>query len=158
MQFLYLFLSIYLGRKNPLFFLIFPFALSQGPGAFIDTRTVLIVPDLFLAGKNILKDIIIFYLLGVIIYLRNKVQMHIAYKSPMKWLSVYYIFLICATLMLYGTGNEAISIIRLFLYMVLGYYLLILLFSSVKYEQFINFFNILFWVNAIQSILYVLNS
>lgn len=158
MQFLYLFLSIYFGRKNPLYFLIFPFALSQGPGAFIDTRTVLIAPEVFLHGKNILKDIIIFYLIGVVIYLRNKININVAYRTPMKWLTIYVIFLISTTLIFYGTAYEAIAVIRLFVYMVLGYYLLILLFSSVKYNQFIDFFNILFWVNAIQSVLYVLNS
>lgn len=158
MQFIYLIISIYYGRKNPLFFLIFPLALMQGPGALIDTRTVLVAPEFFLLGKNILKDITIFYLIGVIIYLKERIDFSLVYKTPMKWLMLYIIFLIFVTLASSGTSFEAIAVIRLFLYMVLGYYLLVLLFSATTYEQFIQFFNILFWVNAVQSVLYVLNS
>lgn len=157
MQFIYLFLSIYFGRKNPIFFLVFPLALLQGPGAFIDTRTVLVAPNLFL-GSNILKDITIFYMIGVIIYLRNRINLNLVLKTPMKWLTIYILFLVLSTLVSYGTSYEGIAVIRLFLYMVFGYYLLILLFSAVSYQQFVQFFNILFWVNAVQSVLYVLNS
>lgn len=158
MQFLYFFLSIYLGRKNPLYFLIFPFALLQGPGAFIDTRTVLIAPEVFLIGKNMLLDITIFYLIGVVFYLRNKANFTLIYKTPMKWLFIYFIFLILSTFVSYGTSYESIAVIRLFLYMLIGYYLLVLMFSTVNYQQFIKFFNVLLWINAAQSVLYVLNS
>lgn len=158
MQFLYLIISIYFGRKNPLFFLIFPLALLQGPGALIDSRTVLVGSELFLVGKNILKDIAVFYLMGVLIYLRNKINYEMVPKTPMKWLFIYIIVLTFNTIILYGTTNEALAVIRLYVYMVLGFYLLILLFSTIHYNQFITFFTFLFWINGIQSILYVLNS
>ncbi len=45
MQFIYLILSIYLGKKNPLFFLLFPLALMQGTGAFITENTAIILPQ-----------------------------------------------------------------------------------------------------------------
>lgn len=158
MQFIYLILSLYFGRKNPLFFLIFPLALLQGPGAFIDTRTVLIAPELFLLGKNIFKDIIIFYMLAVVFYLNKKENFKLIWKTPMKWYFVLIIFLTIITIISYGASYEAIAIIRLFLYMPLGFYLLVLILSATSYKNFMKFFNVLFIVNIIQSILYVLNS
>jgi len=158
MQFIYLFLSIYFGRKNPLFFLIFPLALIQGPGAFIDTRTVMVAPEFFLVGKNILKDITIFYLIFVVFYLRKRADFSLLKKTPMILYFVYIVFLILMTLATSGTNYEAIAIIRLWLYMVLGYFLLILLFSSVSIDLFFQFINVLFFINGIQSVFYILNS
>jgi len=158
MQFIYLIVSIYLGRKNPLFFLVFPLALIQGPGAFIDTRTVFIAPEFFLAGRNIMKDITIIYLIFVILYLRPKANFRLLKETPMKLYFAYIVFLILMTIVTSGTKYEAISVIRLWLYMVLGYFLLVLLFSSVSTDLFYQFINVLFWANAIQSLFYVLNS
>ena len=47
---------------------------------------------------------------------------------------------------------------RLFLYMVLGFFLLLTIFSSANSIQFIAFFNLLFWATGILSIFYVANS
>jgi hypothetical protein len=158
MQFIYLLISLYFGRKNPLFFLIFPLALIQGPGAFIDTRTVLVAPEFFLVGRNIMKDLTIFYLIIVVFYLKKKVNFRILKESPMKLYLAYILFLIFMTIAISGTKYEAIAIIRLWLYMVLGYFLMILLFSSVNIELFFRFLTVLFWTNGIQSVLYILNS
>jgi len=158
MQFLYLLLSIYFGRKNSLFFLIFPLALIQGPGAFIDTRTTLIASEFFLLGRNILMDITIFYLILVVIYLRPRANFRLLWETPMKFYLVYILFLIVMTLITYGTKYEAIAVIRLWFYMPLGYFLLVLIFSSASSKAFVQFINIFFIVNAIQSVLYVLNS
>jgi len=158
MQFIYLLISLYFGRKNPLFFLIFPLALIQGPGAFIDTRTVLVAPEFFLVGRNIMKDLTIFYLIIVVLYLKKKVNFRILKESPMKLYLAYILFLIFMTIAISGTKYEAIAIIRLWLYMVLGYFLMILLFSSVNIELFFRFLTVLFWTNGIQSVLYILNS
>ncbi len=162
MQFLYLILSLYYGRRNPLFYLIFPIALIQGPGAFIDTRTVLFLPEYFLLQKNISKDIIIVYLILVVILVvifnNHKIDFKLLTKGPMKWY-FYWIFLLSIyTILAYGTSYEAISVIRLFLYMPLGYFLLLLIFSASNWLQFKAIFNILAISNIIISVLYVLNS
>lgn len=158
MAFIYLFISIYYGRKNSLFFLLFPLALLQGPGAFIDTRTTILPPTIFLLGSNIFKDIIIFYLISVVFYLKKRIQIKLVFKTPMKLYFLFIIIVTLITLVTFGTAYDGVAVIRLFLYMVLGYYLLLLLISSVSYIEFIKFFNVLFWINVVQSIFYILNS
>jgi len=158
MQFIYLFLSLYFGKKNSLFFLIFPLALIQGPGAFIDTRTVLVASEFFLHGRYLYVDISMLYLILVVLYIRHRVNYVLWRKTPMKLYFIFIIFLIIMTIFTNGTNYESLAIIRLWLYMFLGYFLLTLLFSTITKEAFIQFFNVLFWVNAIQSLLYVLNS
>jgi hypothetical protein len=158
MQFIYLILSIYFGRKNPLYYLIFPIALVSGPGAFIDPRTVLVGADVFLIGKNLYKDVIIIYLLTVVFSLRKQWSMNLLLKTPMLVYGSFILGLIFLTFGVSGTRFEAISVTRLFIYMVLGYFLLLLIFSTVNSKQFIAFLNVLFIANGFLSILYVINS
>ena len=158
MQFLYLLLSIYLGRKNPLYYLIFPIALVSGQGAFIDPRTVLFADDLFLFGKNIYKDVVIVYLFLVVFLLRKRWNISIVSKTPMILYGLFIFLLILLTFISSGTGNEALNIMRLFTHMILGYFLLLLIFSTTNSKQFISFFNTLFVATGILSICYVINS
>ena len=158
MQFLYLIFSIYFGRKNPLYYLIFPIALVSGPGAFIDPRTVLFASDVFLIGKNLYKDVIIIYLFFVVISLRNQWSDGLLRKTPMMLYGLFILALILKTFAKSGTNYEAINIMRLFTHMILGYFLLVLIFSSASYKQFISFFNFLFVATGILSIFYVINS
>jgi hypothetical protein len=158
MQFLYLILSIYFGRKNPLFYLIFPMALVSGPGAFIDPRTVLVGADVFLIGKNIYKDVIIIYLLFVAFSLRKQWSANLLLKTPMLLYGLFILAVILLTFGVSGTNYEAINVMRLFIYMILGYFLLLLIFSTANTQQFISFFNVLFVVTGILSVFYVINS
>lgn len=158
MQFLYLILSIYFGRKNPLYYLIFPIALLSGPGAFIDPRTVMFADDVFLFGKNIYKDVIIIYLLLVVFSLRKRWSANLLLKTPMLMYGLFIIFLILLTFARSGANYEAVNVMRLFTHMVLGYFLLVLIFSTANSLQFISFFNTLFVVTGILSIFYVINS
>lgn len=158
MQFLYLFLSINLGRKNPLYFLIFPLALVSGPGVFIDPRTVLFGDDLFIIGKNIYKDVIIIYLLIIAMYLSKRYKIMPFLKTPVLQYGFYILFLILLTLVSSGLSYEGLSVMRLFLYMVLGFFLLLIIFSTATFKQFVSFFNMLFWVTGALSVFYVLNS
>ncbi len=158
MQFLYLILSLYFGRKNPLFYLIFPIAMVSGPGAFIDPRTVLFGADIFTIGKNMYKDVIILYLFLVALYLKYRYKVPIIIKSPVLLYSVYLLLLIVLTLSTTGTNYDAINLMRLFLYMVLGFFLMLTIFSTANSRQFIVFFNLLLWATGILSIFYVLNS
>jgi hypothetical protein len=141
-----------------LFFLIFPFALVSGPGAFIDPRTVILGNDIFLYGKNMYKDVIILYLIAVALYLKTRYKFILFRKSPMLLYGFYILFLIFLTLGIYGTSYDAINQMRLFTHMVLGFFLLLVVFSSANYKQFISFFNMLFWATGILSIFYVINS
>lgn len=158
MQFIYLILSIYFGRKNPLFYLIFPLALIQGPGAFIDSRTVLILPEYFLLQKNISKDIIVIYLFLIVIFNNHKIDFRLLTKGPMKWYFGWIFLLSCYTLLVYGSSFESIAVIRLFLYMPVGYFLLVLIFSIVNFKEFKSFLRVLAVANIICSVLYVINS
>jgi hypothetical protein len=158
MQFLYLILSIYFGRKNPLFYLIFPIALVSGPGAFIDPRTVLIAPDVFLIGKNIYKDVIIIYLFLIVLSLRKDLFTNVLRKSPMLAYGLFIMVLILITFARSGATYEAVNVMRLFTHMVLGYFFLLLIFSTASSRQFISFLNVLFVVTGILSVFYVINS
>jgi hypothetical protein len=158
MQFLYLLLSLILGRKNPLFYLIFPMALVSGPGAFIDPRTVLIGNDIFIIGSNMYKDVIIFYLIAVAISLSTRFKIKPFFKTPILQYGFYILLLIILTLTSSGTDYGGLSMMRLFLYMVMGFFLLLIIFSTASYVQFISFFNMLFWATAVLSVFYVLNS
>ncbi|HZL08485.1 MAG TPA: hypothetical protein VFC65_00690 [Prolixibacteraceae bacterium] len=158
MQYLYLILSIYFGRRNPLYFLLFPIALVSGPGAFIDPRTVLFAGDNFLISSNVYKDIIIVYLIFIVFHLRDRWSFSLLWKTPMLIYAWYILALIGLTFAGSGFNYNAINVMRLFAHMILGYFLLILIFSTANSKQFISFFNTLFIATGILSICYVINS
>jgi hypothetical protein len=138
--------------------LIFPIALVSGPGAFIDPRTVLFAADVFLIGKNMYKDVIIIYLLFVVFSLRKQWSANLLLKTPMLLYGLFIMVLIFLTFGASGTNYEAVYVMRLFIYTVLGYFLLILIFSTADTRQFISFINILFVATGILSIFYVIYS
>lgn len=158
MQFLYLILSLYLGRKNSLYYLIFPIALVSGPGVLIDERTVLFGKDIFTQSKNIYKDVIMLYLGAVTLYLKPRVRINIHQTKPMMVMGIYLLILTIYTWAKDGSNYEAINVIRLFIYMVLGFYFLYAILSTARFGQFVSFLNTLFYSTGILSILYVLNS
>lgn len=158
MQFLYLILSVYYGRKNSLFYLIFPIALVSGYGAFIDPRTVLFGVDIFTMSKNIYKDVIILYLAIVVFLLRHRVRIPYSKTKPFILMGVYIVLLIIYTWAKNGFEYEAINVIRLFLHMILGFFLLLAVFTTANLRRFVQFFNVLFIATGVLSILYVLNS
>lgn len=158
MQFLYLILSLYYGRKNPLFYLIFPIALVSGPGALIDPRTVIVGEDIFTMSKNMYKDVVILYLFLVVLYLKNRYTILLLPKSPVLLYGSYILLLILLTLAASGTSYEAVNLMRLFTHMVFGFFLLLFVFYSANNKQFISFFNMLFWATGALSIFYVINS
>ena len=147
-----------MGRKNSLYYLIFPLALISGPGVLIDPRTVLVGSDLFLIGKNIYKDVAVIYLFLVAFSLRKRWYANLLLKTPMLLYGLFILVLVLLTFVVSGTSYEAMNVMRLFIYMVLGFFLLLLIFSTATMQQFISFFNILFFVTGILSILYVINS
>jgi len=138
--------------------LIFPIALVSGPGAFIDPRTVLIASDLFLFGKNIYKDVIIIYLLFIVFALRKQWSINLILKTPMLLYGLFILVLVLFTFAVSGTRYESINVMRLFIYMVLGYFLLLLIFSTANKSQFVSFINLLFVATGILSVFYVINS
>lgn len=149
---------MYLGRKNPLYYLIFPIALVSGPGVFIDERTVLFGKDIFTQSKNIYKDVIMLYLGTVTLYLKPRARMGVRETKPMQILGIYLLILIVYTWAKDGWNYEAINVIRLFIYMVLGFYFLYAILSTAHFRQFVKFFNSLFYATGVLSVLYVLNS
>ena len=158
MQFIYLLLSIYWGRKNPLFFLIFPIALVSGPGAFIDPRTVLFAKDIFTISTNLHFDVIIIYMFLVVFYLNTRCKTKLLFRTPMFLYGLYIVFLIVLTFANYGTKYESINVMRLFIDMILGYFLTLLILSTANEKQFVSFINMLLISTGILSIFYVINS
>jgi hypothetical protein len=118
----------------------------------------LFAADVFLIGKNMYKDVIIIYLLFVVFSLRKQWSANLLLKTPMLLYGLFIMVLIFLTFGASGTNYEAVYVMRLFIYTVLGYFLLILIFSTADTRQFISFINILFVATGILSIFYVINS
>lgn len=125
---------------------------------FIDERTVLFGKDIFTQSKNIYKDVIMLYLGAVTLYLKPQIRINIRETKPMMVMGIYLLILSVYTWAKDGWNYEAINVIRLFIYMILGFYFLYAILSTARFRQFINFFNTLFYATGVLSILYVLNS
>ena len=148
----YLILSLLLGRRNNLYYLIFPFSLVQGPGAFID-------PDAFyIGGLAFARDFILLSYLWLAITIgksRGEV------KNANRLILVYtgYLFiLLMLTILKLGFSFRVLTIFRIFLYIPLYYYFFVRIFSSVSKDQFIEAVNAIFYVNILSAVLYILNS
>ena len=156
MQFIYLFLSLYFGRKNPLYYLIFPFALSQGSGALIDTRFNLGM-EMFLKN-NSFKTISFVYLVFIFIYLKNKFKINKYGESIIHHYALYIVFLIISTLLISQLEYNAVNVIGTWVQMVVGFYSIRYIYICSNRTQFYEFINVMILVTSIQSILYCLNS
>jgi len=133
--------------------------MMQGPGAFIDPRTT---PELFNyifdSTKNISNDISLIYLFFVVVFTLKKQRNEIYFRKPFLFYSIYILFLIVFSLVLYGTAYESFNVIRLLTNMLIGFFLIAYVFSQANEENFVQFLNVGLIFTAIGSILYVLNS
>ncbi len=148
----FLILSVILGRRNNLYYLIFPFAIVQGPGAYIDPETF------FFGGLAFARDIIIFSYLLLALKLGGLKSGFIKLNKVISLYSIYLIFLLLVSFGMLNISWRIFSIFRIFVYIPLYYYAFVRILSSVSRYQFLQAFNAIFYINIVSSVLYILNS
>ncbi len=156
----YLGISLYFGRKNPFFYLIFPHALLQGEAAFINQR-------ISIAGKYILSPYATVFgdAAFVITALIAIFLMKIRYKK-VPWAGtklitvfmVYIVFLWLRTFLGYSRTSEVFLTGRIFFYLSLSYFLWVAIYESVTRDQYEKFLKLTFYVTPVSTLLYILNS
>jgi hypothetical protein len=157
---IYVIISLYMGKKNPVYYLILPIALQQGEAAFINQYIAI-------GGKNILSpyatifvDVLFFLMAGLAIVL-----MKIRYKK-VPWIGttfiafflLYVIFLWLRSFLDFPNSNEVFLTGRLFMYISLSYFLWVAIFEAFTREQYEQLIKLMFYVTPISTIIYILNS
>jgi len=157
---LYVIISLYMGKKNPVYYLILPIALQQGEAAFINQYIAI-------GGKNILSpyttifiDVLFFLMLGIAIVL-----MKIRYKK-VPWIGttfiaiflLYVIFLWLRSFLAFPDSNEVFLTGRAFMYISLSYFLWVAIFEAFSREQYEQLIKLMFYVTPVSTIIYILNS
>lgn len=152
----YFILSIIMGRKNPLMYLIFPIALMAGPGMFVDSRTAGSLS--FLIQGNVSKDIASLYLLLIATYCAHKYRVKFLFPSPMLYYFYYILFVVLITIVNYSFAYDGFNEMRLWLEMMIGFFSLRAIFLSANTKQWTKFFSFLQLLTCILSVCYVINS
>lgn len=157
---IYFFLSIYFGRKNPLFFLLFPLALQQGPGAFIDQSLSFGGKRFFSVYDTIFNDVLFIIILLISIFLLKSKFPSFRHSGTRLILGYFIYVLVLVLLNIVGAQKpeETFFTARDFLYIGLGYFLWLAVFSSVSRSAFEGFLRVLFYVTPVSAVLYIVNS
>ena len=157
---LYIIISLYMGKKNPIFYLILPFALQQGEAAFINQ-------NIAIGGKNILspyatvfKDVLFFMMFMMAVFLfKARLKTITWVGSVLIHLFLIYVLLLwISSFLSYPDTNEVFLTGRQIVYISLSYYLWVAIFQSVTREQYEAFLRLIFYVTPVSTILYILNS
>jgi len=151
---IFLAISFTAGLKNPLFFLIFPFSIIQGPGVFIDQSVFTF------AGFGLQRDLlIIVYAIIAFILVKRPVKNEVSWIDKIFLIYIVYISLLLLFSFFIGYINwRTVSIFRIFLYIPIYFFIFKIIFSTVTKEQFIKFLHFGFIITIISSILYIINS
>lgn len=156
----YIALSIYFGRKNPMFYLIVVFALQQGQAAFIDQSFTLGGKSIFSVYDQIFTDVLFVIATGIaIVLMKAKIPPHIYTGSSL--VTGYLLYIALLFIMSLATHYDAGEVFlagRQLLYVSLSYFLWMAIFHSVTREQFEAFLRMLFYVTPVSAVLYILNS
>lgn len=157
---LYLLISIYFGRKNKVYYLIFPLALIQGPGTFVDQSFTLFGKTLFNLGATIFSDVIFLILIIYILAIFRNGKIFINNITTRLFLFYLGLLLILTFLsfLKYSETDDIFLTVRYLIYIPFGYLLWIKIYSSISREDFIKFLKLILYINIISSILYILNS
>ncbi len=148
----YMILSFILGRRNHLYYLIFPFAVIQGPGAYID-------PNMFsFGGLAATRDILMVAYLWLALSLARPEMKNARWNRLLALYAGYLLILLLISVLKLGFSWRVFSIFRIFIYIPLYYYCFTRIFASVTKLQFIQAVNAVFYINALSSVLYILNS
>lgn len=149
-----------MGKKNPMYYLILPYALQQGEAAFINQYITLAGKSIFSPYATVFIDVCFFITLGITMVLIK------ARYRKIPWLGstiisffLGYVFLVwLVSFMNYPDAQEVFLTGRQFMYISLSYFLWIAIFQSVTREQYEQFLKLMFYVTPISAMIYVLNS
>lgn len=156
----YLLLSVILGKKNPFLYLLFPFALQQGPGAFINQSLSIGGKRIFSINEPIFGDLLFFIVISIsVIWIGIKFP-RLKYGGSILML-FYFIYLFTLTAVdffTYGKPEEVLLTSRTLLYVPLAYFLWSSIYSAISRDQFENFLRVLFYITPVSALFYILNS
>ncbi|NEU09998.1 hypothetical protein GZH53_16860 [Flavihumibacter sp. R14] len=156
----YLIISIYLGRRNPLFYLLFPLALQQGPGAFIDQTVSLGNKKIFSVTDNIFNDVLFFVLLFIAIFF-IKVKFPRLNNVGSSLIIIYSFYLLTLFIGDFFSDEDRTEVFltaRDFFYIGVNFILWLSVFHVVTRVQYEDFLRLMFYITPVSAILYVLNS
>lgn len=159
---IYLILSWYFGRKNPMFYFILPFALQQGPASFIAQDISVGGKYLLTPAERIFTDVnffIAFFIAYFFIGLKKKPVVHGLGNKLIMFFMIYLGFL---WLLSFANPSEDIADVfltgRQMLYLPLSYYLWLTIFHNITREDFEQFLKMTLYVTPVSTALYILNS
>jgi hypothetical protein len=151
----YLLVSVFLGhsKKNPLFYLLFPFAVIQSHGAFLD------LDFFYVGGFGYRRDLIVLSYVVVALVVEHKKSRVRFLGNTLFWLYLAYLLIILiVSAYTADVAWRAFTIFRIFAYIPIYYFLFTRIFSSVTKQQFIEFINVLLGISVVSSALYIANS
>lgn len=157
---LYVALSFYFGRKNPMFYLILVFALQQGQAAFIDQSVNIGGKAIFSVYDQVFTDVLFVITTAIAIFLLKAKIPRQAFAGTglvMTYL-LYIVLLFVMSLATHYDAGEVFLAGRQLLYVSLSYFLWLAIFHSVTREQYEGFLRMLFYVTPVSAVLYILNS
>lgn len=157
---LYLAASLYFGRRNPLFYLLLPYALQQGQTAFIDQSIQIGGMYPFSVSGTVFIDVLLVIVVLLTIFLiRARIPSVRFVGSQLIIIFASYIALLTGySLLLHADPREVLLTARNFFYVPLSFFLWTSIFHAVtrsQYEQFLRFF---IYITPILAVLYILNS
>jgi len=149
-----------MGKKNPMYYLILPYALQQGEAAFINQYITIAGKSILSPYATIFIDVLFFLTAGMAIVLIK------ARFKKIPWIGstliivffFYVLFLWLSSFLNYIDVSEVFLTGRQFMYISLSYLLWIGIFQSVTRADYEQFIKLLFYVTPISTILYILNS
>ena len=149
-----------MGKRNPLFYLILPYALQQGEAAFIDQYITISGRNILSPYTTIFTDVLFFITAGIAIFLIKVRYRRITWAGSILIFTflLYVLALWVTSLMNYPDGEEVFLTGRQFLYIALGYYMWVAILQSVTRIQYEQFLKLMLYVTPISAILYILNS
>lgn len=156
----YLLLALYLGRKNPVMYLLFPLALQQGPGAFIDQTLSVSGKRIFSIYDTVFNDVLILIILGLAVcFIKARFPRtdHAGSRLILAYL-LYVSVLFLLNFIGAASPYEAFLTARDFLYIGLNYFLWLAIFSAATREDYERFLRLMFFVTPLSAVLYILNS
>ncbi len=157
---IYTIISLYMGKKNPVYYLILPLALQQGEAAFINQYIVIAGKKLLSPYETIFVDVLFFLMSGIAIVL-----MKIRYKK-VPWIGttfiafflLYVFFLWLRSFLNFPNSNEVFLTGRGFMYISLSYFLWVAIFEAFTREQYEQLIRLMFYITPVSTIIYILNS
>lgn len=156
----YLLVSLYFGKKNPMFYLLIIFAMQQGSAAFIDQSFAIGGKAVFSTYDQIFTDVLFLLTTGIaIVFMKARLPAIRFIGSGL--ISLYLLLIVLLFVLSLATYYDVAEVFlagRQLLYVSLSYFLWLAIFSSVTRDQYESFLRMMFYVTPVSAILYILNS